>query len=87
MTQIPVAAKIIISEGLVTNPIVNAADGTASFVKIIHLYPGNQQRSFEEARGLVINDYQGFIEEKWISQLKQQYPVKINEALFKSISQ
>ena len=87
LTQIPVAAKIIISEGLVTNPIVNAADGTASFVKIIHLYPGNQQRSFEEARGLVINDYQGFIEEKWISQLKQQYPVKINEALFKSISQ
>ena len=86
LSQIPIAKKENIKEGQVTDPVLNEADGTASFVKIIKLYPANQQRNFEEARGLVINDYQGFIEEKWINQLKQLYPVKINEAVFKSIT-
>ena len=86
LTQIPVSTTVKLSEGTVTEPVVNAADGTASFVKVLHLYTGNQQRNFEEARGLVINDYQGYVEEKWITDLRRQYPVKINEAVFKSIS-
>ena len=46
---------------------------------------GKKQRSFEEARGLVINDYQNFLEEKWIVQLKKKYPVKVNEKVFQSL--
>ena len=42
----------------------------------------NLQRSFEEAKGLVINDYQNILEEKWIADLKKKYPVKINDAVF-----
>jgi peptidyl-prolyl cis-trans isomerase SurA len=34
--------------------------------------------SFEEARPAVISDYQGFLEKKWISQLKKKYRVKVN---------
>jgi peptidyl-prolyl cis-trans isomerase SurA len=34
--------------------------------------------SFEEARPGVISDYQGFLEKKWISQLKKKYRVKVN---------
>ena len=72
------------SAGMVTEPVVNA-DGTASFAKIIKVYPANMQRSFEEARGLVINDYQNFLEEKWVAQLKKKYPVKMNENVFKTL--
>ena len=70
---------------MVTEPLVNENDGTATFVKILRIYPANQQRSFEEARGLVINDYQNFLEEKWIEQLKKKYPVKVNEKVFQSL--
>jgi peptidyl-prolyl cis-trans isomerase SurA len=52
---------------------------------VLQLFPANQQRSFSEARGLVINDYQNYLEEKWIDELKKRYPVKINEAVFQSL--
>ena len=85
IAQIPISKKINIVQGLVSEPIINETDGTSTFVKIIRLYPANQQRSFEEARGLVINDYQGYLEEKWINQLRQLFPVKINESVFRSM--
>ena len=85
LTQLPVKPGTNFSAGMVTEPLVNETDGTATFVKIIRIYPANQQRSFEEARGLVINDYQLYLEEKWIDQLKKKYPVKINEKVFQSL--
>ena len=65
--------------------IIRNNDGTATFVKYIGLYPANQQRSFEEARGLVINDYQNVLEKKWLEALHKKYPVKINEVTVKQI--
>lgn len=85
--QIPVAEGTTIAAGLVSEPLVNATDGTATFVKVIRTHPAGQQRSFEEAKGLVINDYQAFLEEQWINELKKKYPIKLNEALFKSLLQ
>ncbi|MEP6594295.1 MAG: peptidylprolyl isomerase [Ginsengibacter sp.] len=82
LDQIPVMKNSKLIEGAVTDPTVNDADGTASFVKIIHTYPTRQPRNFEESRGLVINDYQNFLEEKWVAQLKKKYPVKVNEKVF-----
>ena len=60
-------------------------DGSVSFTRFIKLYPARQQRSFEEARGLVINDYQAVLEQQWIARLKKQYPVTINENVFKQL--
>ena len=65
--------------------IIKNTDGTASFVKYLSLYPPDQQRSFEEARGLVINDYQNVLEKKWLELLHKKYPVKINEAVVRQI--
>lgn len=36
-------------------------------------------KTFAEARGAVINDYQATLEKQWLAQLRQKYPVKINE--------
>ena len=81
--QLPTGTGV--SEGLVTAPVVNNGDNTASFVKILQLFPPGQQRSFEDAKGLVINEYQNYLEEKWIEELKKKYPVKVNDAVFKSL--
>jgi len=84
-------AQISLSEGtkavpgMITPLNVNASDGTAGFMKILYLHAGGEQRSFEEARGLVINDYQNILEEKWIEELKKKYPVKVDEAVFQSL--
>lgn len=83
--QIPVAEGTVITPGLLSEPLVNPTDGSATFVKIIRTHPQGQQRSFEEAKGLVINDYQAYLEEQWVNELKKKYPVKVNEAVFKSI--
>ncbi len=85
LAQIPVIDRTNFTEGLVTAPVTNNGDGTTVFAQVIKLYPADQQRSFEDARGLVINDYQTFLEQKWIEQLKKKYPVKVNEKTFHSL--
>ena len=67
------------------SPIVKSTDGTAAVVKFIKVYPVNEQRNFLEARGLVINDYQNILEQKWVESLRKKYPVKVNEVVLKSI--
>lgn len=66
-------------------PVINKNDGTAIFSKILKVYPAHEPRSFEDSRGLVINDYQNYLEQKWVDQLKKKYPVKVNEKIFKSL--
>lgn len=83
--QIPVIDRTNFTEGLITAPVINKNDGTTVFSKIFILHPSGQPRNFAEARGLVINDYQNFLETKWIEQLRKQYPVKVNEKVFKSL--
>jgi peptidyl-prolyl cis-trans isomerase SurA len=37
-------------------------------------------KTLAEARGQATSDYQTYLEKEWIAQLRQQYPVKVNEA-------
>jgi len=83
--QIPVVDRTAFSTGLITLPVINKTDGTAVFAKILKVYPANQQRDFEDARGLVINDYQNYLEQKWIEQLKKKYPVRVNQKVLQSL--
>jgi peptidyl-prolyl cis-trans isomerase SurA len=71
--------------GIITNFLVNPTDSTVSFLKIFTTHPAGQQRSFEDARGLIINDYQNIIEEAWIERLKKKYPIKVNNAVLQQL--
>ena len=82
LTQIPVNIDAKMPVGALSETVVNPVDGNNSFIKLVNHYSSNLQRSFDEARGLVINDYQNSLEEKWIVNLKKKYPVNINEAVF-----
>ena len=85
LVQLPVTIDAKTPAGYVSDITDNKVDGNISFIKVINQYPANLQRNFEEAKGLVINDYQNVLEEKWIAELKNKYPVKINEAVFQSL--
>jgi peptidyl-prolyl cis-trans isomerase SurA len=83
--HIPSATKVVFKPGMITEAVVNKEDNTASFAYILKVYPQPGQRSFEESRGLLINDYQAMLDEKWVDTLKKKYPVKINEEVLKTI--
>ncbi|MDP9230863.1 MAG: hypothetical protein M3O67_09365, partial [Bacteroidota bacterium] len=84
--QIPNHNKLQLKPGLITSPVINNNDKSASFAYIIKVYTQPSQKSFTEARGLVINDYQNFLEETWIQELKKKYPVVIDRKVLESIS-
>ncbi|MEO5893594.1 MAG: peptidylprolyl isomerase [Ferruginibacter sp.] len=85
LTQLQLPAGTVATEGLISTPFVNSGDNTTSFVQVLRMFPENQPRSFEDAKGLVINDYQGYLEEKWVEELKKKYPLKVDEAVFQSL--
>ena len=77
--------NFVIKKGAIS-PIVIGGDGTAVFVKFINLYNENEPRTFDDARGLVINDYQTILEKEWIQKLKKEYPVKLNKKVLDKIT-
>lgn len=85
MSQIPVVERTNFEKGLVTQPLKNEQDGSAVFAYIVTVYREPAPRNFEDARGLVINDYQQQMEDNWIAQLKKKYPVKVNQNVLKSL--
>ncbi len=60
-------------------------DGTYTFLKYYKHYAAGDQRSFEDSRGMVINDYQQVLEQQWLGELRKKYPVKVNEAVLKTL--
>jgi peptidyl-prolyl cis-trans isomerase SurA len=84
--QIPNLNKTIPKAGMITAPLVNKNDNTASFAYILKVYPQPGQRSFNEARGQVINDYQVLLEKKWEDALRKKYPVTIDQKVLAEIS-
>jgi peptidyl-prolyl cis-trans isomerase SurA len=80
--QIPVVDRTDFKEGLVTAPVSNGQDSTRTFAYIIRLHDANEPKAFSDARGSVINDYQVYLEEKWIAELKNKYPVKVNKKVY-----
>jgi peptidyl-prolyl cis-trans isomerase SurA len=81
--QLPVSSSAI-KTGMVTPMRINA-DKSVQFAYIIRLYTSSTPRTYEEARGLVINDYQNELENNWVAELKKKYPVIIDETVFRTL--
>ncbi len=84
LNQIGISAVSGKMSGKFSDIIVNQ-DGTASFMKYLDFHSKDEPRSFEEAKGLVINDYQAVLEKNWLDELKKKYPIKINNAVVQEI--
>jgi len=83
--QLPVVDRTNFTDGLLTAPVKNDADNTSTYVYVIKVRRDREPRSFEDARGFVINDYQNYLDEKWVAELKKKYPVRVNEPVVASL--
>jgi len=85
-SQIPNLNKMVPKAGMLTSPVLNNTDNTASFAYVVNSYPQPSPRSFNEAKGLVINDYQVELEKQWDEALRKKYPVVIDQKVLNEIS-
>ncbi|MBC3542027.1 peptidylprolyl isomerase [Rufibacter sediminis] len=53
-------------------------DGRSIWIKIDQVDPPVAKR-LNETRGVVISDYQNYLEQEWIKELRQKYPVSVNQ--------
>ncbi len=53
---------------------------------IINTHPV-KDKQLNEARGLYIADYQTYLEEQWIKELREKYSIKINEDVLNSVKE
>ncbi len=53
-------------------------DGRILWIKIDQVDPPTPKK-LNETRGVVISDYQNYLEQEWIKELRQKYPVSINQ--------
>lgn len=83
--QVPNLKKLTPKAGMVTSPLLNQGDNTASFGYVVQVYHQPTQRSFDEARGMLINDYQQVLEKQWEEALRKKYPVVVDEKVLSSI--
>jgi peptidyl-prolyl cis-trans isomerase SurA len=51
----------------------------------VHQFIPEGKKSLNEARGLIISDYQQYLENLWIEEILKKYPVTVNESALESI--
>jgi peptidyl-prolyl cis-trans isomerase SurA len=85
LTQIPGTAFSAPAAQSFTEFTGNKADNTVSFAYILTVYNNREPRGYHDARGFVINDYQGYLEEQWVAGLRKEYPVNVDEKVFKTL--
>lgn len=85
LAQVSGGAKTGLTPGAFTAFVTNPTDNSISFGYVLKLYPQREPREFRDARGFVINDYQGSLEDQWVAGLRKKYPVRIEESVFKTL--
>jgi len=58
-------------------------DSEVSFVRGDKIQP--EPKTLNEARGLYVSDYQKFLEENWIKELRAKYKITVNKKLLKTV--
>jgi peptidyl-prolyl cis-trans isomerase SurA len=62
-------------------------EGEYYFVAKIDKVSPAGPKTLEEAKGKVINDYQQYLEENWVKDLKKEFTVKVNQDVFERVKQ
>ena len=77
----PVVDKIKWKTGL--SPMVDTPEGP-SFAYVYELLKP-EPKTLDEARGLVTADYQSWLEEQWIKELRAKYPVTVSQEVLSTL--
>jgi peptidyl-prolyl cis-trans isomerase SurA len=60
------------------------ADGSVTFIEFVKVMEP-MPKSLAEARGLITADYQTYLEQEWIKELRGKYKVEVNKEVFNTI--
>ncbi len=58
----------------------NEPSGRVKLVQVREILPA-QPKKLTEAKGIITSDYQQYLEKEWVKELRQKYPVKVDEAV------
>lgn len=61
-----------------------AKDNKVVFV-VVNKVVAPEPKLLKEAKGLITADYQNYLEEEWIKQLRSKYTFEVNQEVFDSI--
>ena len=64
--------------------IYNEGQNQYTIIRLDKLIP-SANKELNETRGEVVNDYQNYLEEKWVNNLREKYKVKINKAEYNKL--
>jgi peptidyl-prolyl cis-trans isomerase SurA len=70
--------------GLVTTPQFQP-DNHFHLYAVLKTYPAAPAPGYEAVKGLVLSDYQAYLEQKWVAGLRKKYPVTINRPVLAQI--
>jgi peptidyl-prolyl cis-trans isomerase SurA len=84
--QLPGLGKAAAKNGLVTDYVINSNDFTGSFSYIAKSNEQPLQKTYNEALGLVINDYQAILEKQLDDKLMKKFPVVVDKKVLAGIS-
>ena len=45
----------------------------------------NRPETYEDVKGLVISDYQNYLEQKWVRKLRKKYPVSVQKEVLATV--
>jgi peptidyl-prolyl cis-trans isomerase SurA len=65
-------------------PDMPSADGAVKFIEYRRILEP-QPKALSEARGIITADYQNYLEQEWIKELKKKYQVNVNREVFLTI--
>jgi peptidyl-prolyl cis-trans isomerase SurA len=75
-------AEYVLQEGV--SKIFEDDKNHFTIIKVYAILPSSIKK-LEETKGEVINDYQMYIEEKWVNALRESYEIDINEKAYKKL--
>ena len=84
--QLPFQSTDQVKMGDITPTKMSEDQTSAQFVWVKEIFSKASPRTYTEARGYVLSDYQLYLEEKWLDQLKKKYPVRVNETVLKQLT-
>ncbi len=66
--------------------VIPTANDGYTVVYAREVFNGPGQKSLEEARGYVVAEYQDFLEKQWNEKMRKDYPLKVDDKVFKSMA-
>ncbi len=80
--QYDVVDKIEWKAGL--TPITKINDSSFQFI-LVKKIAQPEPKSLKEAKGFIVSDYQEYLEKTWLAELRNKYPLSLDETVFRSL--